>query len=206
MKLFATTAILVVAALAALVPVAPAALPSNSQGLTPRERYELNQRYPQTHGLAPSPEALAARAPDLVERYVTSHPSGSSVPTGRYVATHGLAPSQEAMAARTYTKTYGLAPSAGGAGGPDDDDVGRRHRLGRLHGDRRRRPVPGGAARDGRDGGPEALARPLRERLRTAAAGGDDGRAGRRASSLAFKPRRPRRGAGGRPRLPLTRL
>src|SRR5215218_1761029 len=101
MKLFATTSILVVAALAALVPVAPAALPTNSQGLTPRERYELNQRYPQTHSLAPSPEALAARAPDLVERYVTWHPSGSSVATGRYVETRGLAPTPEALAART---------------------------------------------------------------------------------------------------------
>jgi hypothetical protein len=106
MKLFATTSILVVAALAALVPVAPAALPPNSQGLTPRERYELNQRYPQTHGLAPSPEALAARA-DLVERYVTSHPSGSSVTTGRYVETIGLAPSSEALAARTTTTSGG---------------------------------------------------------------------------------------------------
>ena len=109
MKLFATTSILVVAALAVLVPVSPAALPPNSQGLTPRERYELNQRYPQTHGLAPSPEALAARA-DLVERYVTSHPSGSSVTTGRYVETIGLAPSQEALTARTHNETHGLAP------------------------------------------------------------------------------------------------
>ena len=109
MKLFATTSILVVAALAALVPVAPAALPSSSQGLSPRERFELNQRYQQVHGLAPSPEALAARAPDLVERYVTSHPSSQT--TGQYVKTHGLAPSPEALAARTYTETYGLAPS-----------------------------------------------------------------------------------------------
>ena len=111
MKVFATTSILVVAALAALAPVASAGLPSNTQSLSPRERFELNQRYPQTHGLAPSPEALAARAPDLVERYVTSHPSGSSVTSGRYVETLGLAPSPEALAARTYTKTYGLAPS-----------------------------------------------------------------------------------------------
>ena len=72
MKLFATMSILVVAALAALVPV-----------------------------------ALAARAPDLVERYVTSHPSGSSVTPGRYVETYGLAPSSEALAARTTTTSGG---------------------------------------------------------------------------------------------------
>jgi len=110
MKSLATTFFLIVGALAALVPVATAALPSSSQGLSPRERYELNQRYPQVHGLAPSPEALAARAPapDLVERYVTAHPSTSA----ESIKTHGLAPSPEALAARTYTATRGLAPSS----------------------------------------------------------------------------------------------
>ena len=74
MKLFATTSILVVVALAALVPVAPGRDAANSQGLSPRERYELTQRYPQTR-----PGAVArgaGRARPISSSGTDSHPAG----------------------------------------------------------------------------------------------------------------------------------
>jgi hypothetical protein len=123
MKSLATTFALIVGALVALVPAAPAGtnlaqqpdlieryVQSHSQytatrGLAPspealaaRGQADLVERYVATRGLAPSPEALASRQPDLIERYVSSHPSGNQV--DRYIMTRGLAPSPEALAAR----------------------------------------------------------------------------------------------------------
>jgi hypothetical protein len=94
MKLVATSLVFVVAALVALSPAAAA-------GTTPQSDVQLSR-------------SAQVPPPDLIERYVDSHPSSA------YVMTRGLAPSPEALAAHTpvtsgvtdeYVVTRGLAPS-----------------------------------------------------------------------------------------------